>query len=595
MHLDSTSSNLASRLQSPSGHWVQFYRTLDYACEVGAQMAILALQRGAGVVLLVPESAMAPLLDRCAHLLGTGLPGPDFLRCVASDRLLQSCRSTDGTYDEDMVERLARQPMLELLNSRGSLFVHSHISGSICSQAMHPAFRLEQNWSASCIQSRSGIWMQCMYPLQSFDTPSSIPNFDKVCSLHEFAAPAEFDDSTSLACNPCSTTAALQQRSLVLDHEAQLKRQLEAKLVQRERDVLIARAAADVASSAKNDFLALVSHELRTPLVAISGYADMVARNLEARSTPALSTSSSARPAPATLAFSSTDDADREALAIVKHSAQHLSRLLDDLLDLARMQCANQLGVRPERVDIRAVASDACAMNQMAALAAGVDLKMEVASDVPHWITTDGFRLRQILMHLLSNAIKFSRPARPGEAPAFAKLQISVGATARSKSSMSPSASSSRTDLAAGANPSPKSSGNSLLATPLGAPDEPMVLRCLVVDNGIGMDSATASHLFQTFTQGDVSITRAFGGVGVGLVMARALSRLLGGDIALVDSTPDQGSTFMVSVRGSPAFAKDGSPFESPRHANVQLTVGNNEQDVPARALIEQKPTAVSV
>ena len=245
-----------------------------------------------------------------------------------------------------------------------------------------------------------------------------------------------------------------------------------------ERALEEARAAAERANASKSDFLANVSHELRSPLTAILGYADL----LEARL---------------------TDPDDRRSVETVRDNGRHLLALLNDILDLAKIESGK---FEPERgpVDLGELVAGVRDLMAVRAAERSIALEARAEGPVPERVVTDGLRLRQILINLVGNAIKFT-----------------------------------------------DAGGVTLVVRLVGEPPDRR-LAFDVVDTGIGMTRAQVERLFEPFTQVDASNTRRYGGTGLGLAISRRLARLLDGDLE-VRSAPGEGTAFTLSLPAVPA------------------------------------------
>jgi PAS domain S-box-containing protein len=251
-----------------------------------------------------------------------------------------------------------------------------------------------------------------------------------------------------------------------------------------------AKEAAEAADRAKGEFLGHISHEIRTPMTAILGFTDLLLGDDRVRALPA-------------------DLLD--GLRTIKQSGGHLLNLIEDLLDLTKIE-AGRLRIDSRPCSPARIAGDVAAALRPRALARGLTLDLEIAPSVPSTVLTDAVRLRQILINLLSNAIKFTRAGG-------VRLVI---------------------DLESGL-------------------DEGSTLRVDVIDTGVGMSEAEVVRLFEPFFSADARNARE-SGAGLGLAISRRLTELLGGRID-VQSQPGQGSTFTLRLPvGAPDPAGPATP-----------------------------------
>jgi signal transduction histidine kinase/DNA-binding response OmpR family regulator/HPt (histidine-containing phosphotransfer) domain-containing protein len=241
-----------------------------------------------------------------------------------------------------------------------------------------------------------------------------------------------------------------------------------------------AKEAAEAANLAKSAFLANMSHEIRTPMTAIIGFADMVLRNNQGES------------------------ARIEWADIIQRNAKHLLELINEILDLSKVE-AGQMKVERVSCDLPELLSEVISLMRPRAEDKGLGFGVTFDGSIPHLIQTDPLRLRQILLNLLGNSVKFTESG---------KIDMRIA------------------DEGAG------------------APN--ILLRVDVIDSGIGMTPEVLGRLFIPFTQGDTSVTRKFGGTGLGLTISRQLARLLNGDVT-AESEPGGGSTFTLKVDGGPS------------------------------------------
>jgi signal transduction histidine kinase/CheY-like chemotaxis protein len=245
-----------------------------------------------------------------------------------------------------------------------------------------------------------------------------------------------------------------------------------------------ARNAALAADKAKSEFLANMSHEIRTPLTAILGFTDELIDEAQR-------TGQSVGPDP--------------ALLTVKRNGHHLLAIVNDILDLARIE-AGKLTIQSVPCAPLRVVADVVALLRPRAVEKQLRLDVRLRGSVPESIHCDATRLHQILVNLVGNAIKFTEHG---------------GVTLRLE----------------------------LLSASAERPGS--LLAIDVVDTGIGLAPENYARIFEAFSQADASLTRRHGGTGLGLTISRALARLLGGDIA-VESSSAGGSVFRASVATGP-------------------------------------------
>jgi signal transduction histidine kinase/ActR/RegA family two-component response regulator len=228
--------------------------------------------------------------------------------------------------------------------------------------------------------------------------------------------------------------------------------------------------AAEAASQAKSSFLAMMSHELRTPMNGVLGMAHAL------ETTP-------------------LDDRQQGYVRTVIRSGDVLMTILNDILDLSKIE-AGRLELESAPFDLRELAARACDLWRPSAADKDLVLRLEIDPEAAHWVVGDPIRVRQILLNLVSNAVKFTDQG-----------EVVV----------------------------------SLQASPRGG-----VAFC-VADTGIGITSDVQKRLFESFSQADATTSRRHGGTGLGLSICRKLAKLMGGDVTLV-SHLGRGSTFSVTL-----------------------------------------------
>nr|WP_267876932.1 ATP-binding protein [Massilia rhizosphaerae] len=254
------------------------------------------------------------------------------------------------------------------------------------------------------------------------------------------------------------------------------------------------RRAAERKSSAKDEFLAMLGHELRNPLSAISSASSLLGM-------PGVGPESAGR-----------------ARLIIQRQSQHLSRIVDDLLDLSRAMSGKILLSR-KRLDIATLVSSCLDTFRATGRTSGYDIDAQLE---PGWVDGDATRLEQIATNLIDNALKYT--------PAGGRIAITVTAN-----------------------------------------DADVVLR--VSDSGVGIAPDLLPHVFDVFVQGAISIDRSQGGLGIGLSLVRRLVELHGGTVSASSPGNSNGSTFEIRLpRTEPAAGAD-APARAPAPVAVKPTV----------------------
>nr|WP_314073236.1 response regulator [uncultured Roseococcus sp.] len=240
-------------------------------------------------------------------------------------------------------------------------------------------------------------------------------------------------------------------------------------------EVLIQTQEAQAANNAKTLFLANMSHEIRTPMNAIQGFSHLALRT-------------------------ETDPRQRDYLLKIKTASGALLGLINDILDFSKIE-AGKLHLERSPFDIRAALDSVVAIAELRAREKGIGLRVDIDPAVPKVLIGDSLRLNQVILNLVSNAIKFTERG---------SVTVSIH-----------SASDVRDDIA---------------------------LEIAIRDTGIGMTPEQQARLFASFSQADSSTTRRFGGTGLGLAISKQLVELMGANI-LVESAPGEGSCFRFTIR----------------------------------------------
>ncbi len=262
-------------------------------------------------------------------------------------------------------------------------------------------------------------------------------------------------------------------------------------------------AAAEHANLAKSEFLANMSHEIRTPMTAILGYAELLLDPAQA------------------------EPERRDSVLTIRRNGEHLLSIINDILDISKIE-AGQMTVEMIPTSPCVILEEVCSLMQVRAASKGISLCKQISGHLPAGVRTDPTRLRQILINIVGNAIKFTESG-----------SVNIHVTFQD-------------------GPAP-------------------TLRFDITDSGIGMTPEQLGRLFRAFSQADNSMSRRFGGTGLGLSISKRLAEMLGGNI-VVTSEPGKGSTFSITVTAEVLAEHDerSSQFVIPKNKLASATVASD-------------------
>jgi signal transduction histidine kinase/CheY-like chemotaxis protein len=382
----------------------------------------------------------------------------------------------------------------------GRIESHFHIFGSLAFLSFYRDWRVLITASAVITLDhllRGTLWPESVFGFASAGSWRWLEHagwvlFEDVFLI--YSCQQSLAEMREITCREANDVDAAQRQDQIIFERT-------AALQQREEDLRSSRDRAEAASIAKGEFLANMSHEIRTPMTAILGYTELLCETGDIRLAP---------------------QERLDAIRTIQHNSKHLLDIINDILDISKIE-AGKMTVDLQECDLVELMEEVECLMRHRAQSKRLDLSIVYYGLVPERIQTDSTRLRQMLLNLIGNAIKFTEHG------------------------------SVRVEVRFLHEPVPR-------------------LQIDVIDTGIGIPLDRQATLFQPFVQADSSMTRRFGGTGLGLVISERLARMLEGDLAIVASQPGYGTRFRLTLPSVDiASVRWTAPSKQRKRQNTQL------------------------